>query len=1083
MPSLKLSFPVWVRHRKKEGYLLAPLLFPGEPVVHARLEKALRMMRREAAQLFRQMPQLDRSALPALLWRCFEPDYKLDAVRLDMSLGNQSFRGEVTVVRFPGLGGTVMLLPALDYHYWVWPGGSPNEDEIRESVTREIQRVARMRREEEEKLDLAQLQLTKGERSLILEQDVYIRWAQPELSPSDEWNFASLMGWEADMDGAMEVHRTGRCLNEAYPDELQRTYERKALMGGFREQLFSPARPPLVLIGPRQSGKTSLLHEALYRYLEGHPAERHHHLPHIWHLDPNRIIAGMSIVGAWQRRMEAIIAYCQEPIEERPKDLPKRTDILFFDNVIALFRIGKSSQNSLTLSDVLKPYLQQGRLQVVLEATPEAWDLASEMDRAFTDLFRVVRVPEAEAEEQWRILARLRIEREGRYNFELDNAAFFQLVTLQKQFLGSTGLIGRIGDGLTQLGTRYQGERIELPQVMEAFSQRTHLRPDLANSAEQVDTQAFARYLSARLIGQPVAVATLSRQLHLIKAGLTNPERPYGAFLFVGPTGVGKTQAVKILAERLFQHEDRLLRFDMNEYIDAGAVGRLVGDMAQPEGLLTTQVRHNPFCVLLFDEIEKAHPDVHNLLLQVLGEGRLTDALGQVVPFRNTLIIMTSNLGADRLGRAIRFREGPEEATQTYHQAVRQFFRPEFVNRIDEVVVFNPLRPEDIARIAKLIMGDLLQRPGFRRRQVSLVVSPRAMAALAERGFDPQMGGRALKRQIERDLTFVLAEKLAVIPVSDPLLIELDWAEGRLAPQVIRLVEAEMAANPWRPEAGMARSQAAYEALADQAAGLIEVLEDNIEDLQEDHDDLVQALREIPVLGMLFDLKETVRELEVDLRDRLRQMGIRSTFQLGGPSFQLWVVAEGLPSELQPLIAEAEAYYHHCQLQLAWSDLQRQACVRDEVGDLILELQVHTEQGEAEILDGLVHWYEMILDQASTVERSGRYRRLSWRGQGGMLALLHPESGFHLFRIEGQRVPVSVTFAATGSAAEPPTGTNPGTVLRYYEFGEASRPATNDLWSQPGQVRDLRTGLVLTFPPSLADLRLLLWAQLVTLTS
>ncbi len=280
-------------------------------------------------------------------------------------------------------------------------------------------------------------------------------------------------------------------------------------------------------------------------------------------------------------------------------------------------------------------------------------------------------------------------------------------------------------------------------------------------------------------------------------------------FLFIGPTGAGKTQAARALSEYLFQNDDALVRLDMNEFVDGGAVSRLIGDFQKPDGLLTSRVKRRPFCVLLLDEIEKAHPSVHDLLLQVLGEGRLTNALGGTVSFTRTIIIMTSNLGAREAGKALGFGKKSRDATPVYRKAVREFFRPEFINRIDRVVAFRSLSPEDFVHIARIQIRALLARDGFTRRNMILNISEKVLRKLADEGFDPDMGGRALKRVIERDLTALTAHQVAGMPPGKPMLFDVYLADGRLTPRVTVLERCEIPMrSPVRmPEdrAGLAR--------------------------------------------------------------------------------------------------------------------------------------------------------------------------------------------------------------------------------------------------------------------------------------
>jgi hypothetical protein len=314
--------------------------------------------------------------------------------------------------------------------------------------------------------------------------------------------------------------------------------------------------------------------------------------------------------------------------------------------------------------------------------------------------------------------------------------------------------------------------------------------------------------------------------------------------LFVGPTGVGKTECARALAATLYGHEDRLVRFDMNEFVGHDSVARLVGSGGHPDGLLTAALRRQPFSVVLLDEVEKAHPDALNLLLQILGDGRLTDALGRTADFTQAILIMTSNLGAREVSRSLGLRNQAEQEELTYLKAVRDYFPPELFNRIDQVIAFDHLERADLARLSERLLQRLLNRDGLVRRQCLLEVHPLARERIVDMGFDPRLGARALKRSLEREVAAPVARRLAGMPPDLPTSV-------RLGPELEIEVEALTLVAPRRQPTGSL--EPLLEATRARLASLGPAGRVSQEDLDE------QAL-------LYFELQDLQRALEAKLR-------------------------------------------------------------------------------------------------------------------------------------------------------------------------------------------------------------------------
>jgi hypothetical protein len=308
-----------------------------------------------------------------------------------------------------------------------------------------------------------------------------------------------------------------------------------------------------------------------------------------------------------------------------------------------------------------------------------------------------------------------------------------------------------------------RGTTIDVEQIVTAFLDESGLPRFMVDDAVPLDLEKTSRWFLHRVLGQPEAIELLVDLLASVKAGLGRPRKPLGSLLLIGPTGVGKTELAKVLALFLFGSEERLTRFDMSEYSDPLAVGRLTGGFGTGEGLLTAKLREQPFSVVLFDEVEKAHPLFFDLLLQMLGEGRLTDSVGRVADFSSAVVLMTSNLGADSFRRQPVGFEGDDsgvEAMRGVIGKVREFFRPELIGRMDRIVPFGPLDRDTLERIARRQLASILRRDGVALRGLDLGWDEGVSSYLAGKGYDPRYGARPLRRAIERELLAPLASSL-----------------------------------------------------------------------------------------------------------------------------------------------------------------------------------------------------------------------------------------------------------------------------------------------------------------------------------
>jgi ATP-dependent Clp protease ATP-binding subunit ClpC len=557
-------------------------------------------------------------------------------------------------------------------------------------------------------------------------------------------------------------------VQRALDGRLRGAHGRDALVDDLEVQLVAEGAT-LLLVGEPGVGKTAIIEAVAQRAAEqarqgGTLQQR----TDFWRVDGGRLIAGMSFVGAWESRLARIV-----------EEVHQRDDVLVVDDLPSLCWTGRSAQSETTMADFLLPHLQRGELRILAECTPERLEAGRQRNPGFFASFRIVHVEGMSPLETYRVvLEHLRdVERERGLvaapelvesiqglarRFGPRMAEPGRTVSIARRFLGEVQARGRPTD-------RFGRVRITGSDALRHFGAATGLPDFVLEPGHGQPPADITRWFARRIIGQPEAVDAVTDVVAMLQQALDDPERPVATLLFVGPTGVGKTETAKALAHHLFGDAGRLLRFDMSEVRGPGSLARLVGGAGRPDGDLTRAVANQPFSVVLFDEIEKAGPGVFDLLLQVLGEGRLTNAVGRTTDFSNTVVVMTSNLGVASARRRPGFGSGAEGAADATHfrRAAEAFFRPEFFNRIDRIVPFRALSREDVAPLVSRMVGRVLGRRGLRRSGVIVHFDAPMRDWLAEEGFDPQYGARSLQRVVERELTVPLARHLADRPPTE----------------------------------------------------------------------------------------------------------------------------------------------------------------------------------------------------------------------------------------------------------------------------------------------------------------------------
>jgi ATP-dependent Clp protease ATP-binding subunit ClpC len=578
-----------------------------------------------------------------------------------------------------------------------------------------------------------------------------------------------------------------------------------------------------VLIGEPGVGKTAVVEGLAQRIIKGEVPETLKD-KHLYTLDLGALVAGSRYRGDFEERLKKVL-----------KEIRTRGDIvLFIDEIHTLVGAG-AAEGAIDAASILKPMLARGELQTIGATTLDEYRKYLEKDAALERRFQPIQVGEPSLAHTIEILKGLRDRYEAHHRVSITDAALVSAASLADRYISDRYLPDKAIDLIDEAGARMRIRRMTAPPDLREFDERiAQVRRDkesaidsqdferaaqlrdtekqlLAQRAQrekewkagdldvvsEVDDEQIAEVLAhwtgipvyklteeetsrllhmeeelhKRIAGQDDAVKAVSQAIRRTRAGLKDPKRPSGSFIFAGPSGVGKTELSKALAEFLFGTEEALIQLDMSEFHDRYTVSRLVG--APPGyvgydegGQLTEKVRRRPFSVVLFDEIEKAHPDVFNTLLQILEDGRLTDGQGRIVDFKNTVIILTTNLGTRDVAKAVSMGFQSSEDTESNYERMKQkvndelkqHFRPEFLNRIDDTIVFHQLTEEQILRIVDMMVSRIEAQ--LRNKDMGLELTDNARRFLAKKGWDPVMGARPLRRTIQREIEDALSERI-----------------------------------------------------------------------------------------------------------------------------------------------------------------------------------------------------------------------------------------------------------------------------------------------------------------------------------
>ena len=697
-------------------------------------------------------------------------------------------------------------------------------------------------------------------KSMITSDDDYIDTPQAESFPGDTDDMGdskeSSFGSGASQKGSKKsktpvLDNFGRDLTRlAEENKLDPVVGREKEIERVSQILSRRKKNNPLLIGEPGVGKSAIA-EGLALRIINKKVSRILYNKRVVTLDLASLVAGTKYRGQFEERMKAVM-----------NELEKNDDIiLFIDEIHTIVGAGGAT-GSLDASNMFKPALARGEIQCIGATTLDEYRQYIEKDGALERRFQKVMVEPTSVEETIEILMNIKAKYEEHHNVNYTDEAILACVKLTNRYMTDRFLPDKAIDALDEAGSRVHIVNMDVPkQILELESQledvrelknsvvkkqkyeeaaklrddEKRLEKELATAQERWEEESklhretvtednvadvvsmmsgipvnriaqtesnklaeLPNLIKGFVIGQDEAVSKVARAIQRNRAGLKDPNKPIGSFIFLGQTGVGKTQLAKILAKELFDSEDALIRIDMSEYMEKFAISRLVGAPPgyvgyEEGGQLTEKVRRKPYSVVLLDEVEKAHPDVFNMLLQVLDDGFLTDSLGRKIDFRNTIIIMTSNIGARQLkdfGQGVGFGTAAKKAQADTHQksvienALKKAFAPEFLNRIDDVVVFNPLEREDIHKIIDIELNKLYQR--IKDIGYELKLSDEAKDYIADKGFDKQYGARPLKRAIQKYIEDALAEEIvnSKLEEGDSIFMELDEKKEELTIEI-----------------------------------------------------------------------------------------------------------------------------------------------------------------------------------------------------------------------------------------------------------------------------------------------------------
>ncbi len=646
---------------------------------------------------------------------------------------------------------------------------------------------------------------------------------------------------------------------EAFGREKELNQLATALTGKFNRNVL--------IVGPSGVGKTALIWELTRR-------QRKYKIKGtIWETTASTLIKELTRDTGWQDNIEFLI-----------QELTKSNDFLYIRNLMELFEVGKYEGNSVSIADYLKTAISRGEINIISECTEEERAQIDLQSPNYLSNFQVITL-EAPSDQLENIIMQKVEELAKAQQVTIDKGAIAEALRLNKRFSPYAGMPGKPIRFLESMLLNKNQETKEnsyigQAEVIRHFCDDTGIPAFIADPNIPMDVEQVKAQFKEQLYGQEQAIEKLSDVLAQVKTALSRTGKPIASFLFVGPTGVGKTELAKLLAAFMFNSREKVVRFDMSEFSTSYDIIRLSGLGNQKDGLLTSAVLREPFSVLLFDEIEKAHPSFYDLLLQILGEGRLTDSRGRLVNFCSSIIIMTSNIGAEQfqLGKIGWMANENQDTNELFIAAVQKHFKPELFNRIDQVIPFLPLEKGVIKKVVAKEIQQIREREGIKHRDIKLNIDENIYDLLVAKGYSPKYGARQMQRTIREELLIPLARELNENVFDEQLIVDVKAEEEKVVIQSqvnpmgfeLLLEELELHVNTnhvgtLRRHSHQLKEGYFYNHLMSELDILEQLQQENSEQFWEDPNNKFTYRTLTEIRSKLDQLMQSIEKIEIDL--------------------------------------------------------------------------------------------------------------------------------------------------------------------------------------------------------------------------